>query len=307
MRAWPLLPLALLLLLAAPPASAAPVPVHVDLHVISFGNYDVNKGTYTLDLYLHLWYDTAAAPSGFDATKFEFMNGRAGSKELLSDTTGNGTRDLWWRIQANLYSEPRFDRYPFDRQDLRLVLEDAVHPDSELVYVPSLSGDGLDPDVRVAGWRIHGTDSGVETKEYPFEESYSRFTYTLQIERAPLSAALRSFLPPLAFMIVSGLSFFLHPSKVGQRITFGTSMLISAVGFHVSQTVSLPTLGRLTLFDNVMLASYAFLAASLVVTALIAHNEDISKREGMTAKYNRYGFWLSLALPFVVFALLSAL
>ena len=40
------------------------------------------------------------------------MNGRATSKELLSDETVNGTRDLWWRIQAALYSEPRFDRYP---------------------------------------------------------------------------------------------------------------------------------------------------------------------------------------------------
>lgn len=306
MRAWPLAPLALLLL-AVPPAAAAPVQVSVELHVISFGNYDVNKGTYTLDLYLHLWYDNASAPEGFEVSRFEFMNGRAASKELLSDEDVDGQRDLWWRIQANLYSEPRFDRYPFDRQDLRLILEDAVHQDDELVYVPAVSGSGLDPDVKVAGWRIHDTDFGVETKEYPFDESYSRFTYALQVEREPLSAALRSFLPPLAFMVVSGLSFFLHPSKVGQRITFGTSMLISAVGFHVSQTVSLPTLGKLTLFDNVMLSSYAFLAASLVVTALIAHNEDITKREGLTQKYNRQGFWLSLALPFVVFALLMAM
>lgn len=299
----------LLALLAVPgvAAQSGPVEVRVDLHVISFGNYDVNKGTYTMDLYLHLWYEEASAPAGFDATRFEFMNGRAASKELLEDNVTAGTRDLWWRIQANLYSEPRFDRYPFDRQELRLVLEDAVHPADEVVYVPALTDSGLDPDVKVAGWRILDTDATVGIQPYGFDEDYSRFTYTVELGREPLSAALRSFLPPLAFMVVSGLSFTLHPSKVAQRIAFGTSMLISAVGFHVSQTVSLPTLGRLTLFDQVMLAAYAFLAASLVVTALIAHNEDYGKKEGLSHRYNRLGLWASLALPVAVFLVLRAL
>jgi hypothetical protein len=292
-------------LMAAPSASAQPVDVHVDLHVISFGNYDVNKGTYTLDLYLHLWYDVASAPAGFDAKGFEFINGRAGSQTLLEDTVENGTRDLWWRIQANLYSEPRFDLYPFGRQQLRLVLEDAIHPAHELHYVPSLSNSGLDDEVRVAGWRIRGTEASVADKSYPFDETYSRFTYTVELAREPLSATLRTFLPPLTFMVVSGLSFALHPSKVGQRITFGTSMLISAVGFHVSQTVSLPTLGKLTLFDQIMLSAYGFLAASLVVTALIAHNEDIKKVDGASDRYNRLGFWASLALPITIFVALQ--
>ncbi len=248
-----------LLLLAVPAASAqsagGPVQVNVDLHVISFGNYDVNKGTYTMDLYLHLWYDEAAAPAGFDATHFEFMNGRAASKELLEDSSADGQRDLWWRIQANLYSEAAFSRYPFDQQRLRLEIEDSVHPASELVYVPALSGSGLDPDVKVSGWRIRLTHAEAGTKGYDFDDDYSRFTFTVTVNREPLSALLRTFLPPIAFMVVSGLSFGLHPSKVGQRITFGTSMLISAVGFHVSQTVSLPTLGKLTLFDQIMLSA----------------------------------------------------
>ena len=307
-RAWPLAAFGLLSLLLVPGVAAEPLPVHVDLQVISFGNYDVNKGTYTMDLYLHLWYEEAAAPPGFDATRFEFMNGRAASKELLDDNvTAEGVHDLWWRIQANLYSEPRFDRYPFDRQELRLVLEDSIHPASQVVYVPSLSGSGLDPEIKVAGWRILDTDSESSLKPYDFDEDYSRYTFTVEVGREPLSAALRTFLPPLAFMVVSGLSFFLHPSKFGQRITFGTSMLISAVGFHVSQTVSLPTLGKLTLFDQIMLSAYAFLAASLVVTALIAHNEDYQKKEGRSERINRTGLGASLALPVVVFAILRLL
>jgi hypothetical protein len=302
-------PLALLALLAlAQPAAAEPVVVDVDLHVISFGNYDPHKGTYTLDTYLHLAYDAAAAPEGFDVTRFEFMNGRAASKDLLSDTTdAAGVRDLWYRIQANLYWEPRFSLYPFDRQQIVLQMEDGVHPAEELQYRLVTEGSGLDPSIRVAGWRIDGVESSVGEKTYAFGETYSRVTFAVHISREPLSALLRSFLPPLAFMVVSGLSFLLHPSKVAQRIALGTSMLISAVGFHVAQTVSLPTLGRLTLFDEVMLSTYAFLAASLVVTTVIAYNEDFRKDAERSWRLNVRGGWLALALPLFVFLALQLL
>jgi len=260
-----------------------------------------------MDLYLRLAYPVEDAPEGFEPERFEFMNGRAASKELLTDTRQGGERELWYRIQANLYTEPRFGNYPYDRQSLRLVLEHAIHPAHELVYRPAMLGDGLDEDVRVSGWRIGRAFAEVEEKAYPFNETYSRFTYTVHVDREPLAATLRSFLPPLAFGLVSGLSFLLHPSKIAQRITFGTTMLISAVGFHVSQTVALPTLGRLTLFDEVMLSLYAFLAASLVVTTTIAYAEDHRKDPAAWGRINRRGAVLALAVPVAVFLLLRAI
>ncbi|MES2154559.1 MAG: hypothetical protein V4510_05425 [bacterium] len=311
MRLWPL---AFLVVLAVPAAAAQPahpVVVEVDLLVISFGNYDANKGTYTMDLYLHLSYD-AMHSGGIDPTHFEFVNGRAASKELQSDDTNatTGIRDLWYRLQVNLYAEPHFENYPYDAQILSLQLEDAVHTDSELVYRDALTGTGIDPDIHVAGWRIDNAGATVAPKVYAFGETYSRFAYQVQVSREPLSATLRAFLPPLAFMIVSALSFFLHASKVAQRLTLGTSMLIAAVGFHISQTVSLPTLGRLTLFDQLMLAAYAFLAASLAVTALVAYNEDFRKDDKTAARSTRInvrGAVLAAALPVLVFLALRFL
>src|SRR5688572_8022701 len=99
-------------MLLVPQVAAQPVEVGVDLHVLNIGNYDANKGTYTLDMYLVLRWDVASAPPAFVPDKYEFMNGRATSKELTYDATVNGTREMWWRIQANLYSSPYFREYP---------------------------------------------------------------------------------------------------------------------------------------------------------------------------------------------------
>jgi hypothetical protein len=307
-RPWAIPLLAMAGLLAVPAAAAEPVPVSVDLHVISFGNYDQARGTYTLDFYLIFRWDAEAAPDGFTPERFEFMNGRASSKDLLF--AGNGTdgrEELWYRIQANLYSEPRFARYPYDRQVLRMELEDAVNPLTDLVYVPEISGTGLADDVRVAGWRIDSAEASIEVKDYPFEEPYSRFTYTIEVTRPALSTTLRSFLPPLTFMIVAGIQFLLHPSKVGNRLGLGTGMLISAVGFHVSQTINLPALGVLTLFDRFMIATYVFIACSLAVSTAIAYDQDYWPDKDHTHAINRTGFGLTVAIPVVVFVLLTLL
>ncbi|MCA1811847.1 MAG: hypothetical protein LC623_07555 [Halobacteriales archaeon] len=305
MRPWALAPLAALALLAVP-ASAAPTTVHAELHLISVGSYDTAKGTYLMDFYLYLRWNAAHAPANFTPERFEFMNGRAASRELLSDETGtDGFRDLWYRIQASLYSAPRFGNYPFDQQKLTIQLEDTVHPSDELVYAPG--NTTLDSDAALAGWKESSFAPGVTTKEYPFGESYSRLQYTLALQREPVSSAMRTFLPPIAFMLVASFSFFFDRAQAANRLSLGTGMLITAVGFHISQTVALPPLGALTLFDKVMIAVYAFIAATLLVTTVLAFGERLRLPEKASRLINKRGALLAVLLPFVVFALLALL
>lgn len=294
-------------LLALPVAAAQEAERHVDVevevYVVNFGNYDVGKGTYVLDFYLTFRWDPAAAPEGFSPARFELMNGRPSSApDRVQDETDpeTGQRVITWRIQANLYSEPRFVDYPFDTQTLELLFEDAQHDATRLRYVPVQEGSGLDEGVRVPGWRIGEARLDVVEKAYPGDERFSRARMTVSITREPLSSAVKAFLPPVAFMLVAGLGFFFHPSKVANRITLGTGMLIAAVGFHISQTVSLPPMGSLMLFDKVMLATYAFLVCSLAVSTLIAIDEDWWKDRDYTRPINRWGAVLSVLAPLTV-------
>lgn len=302
---------ALLVLCLAPRASAqadeGPVPVEVEVYVVNFGNYDVGKGTYVMDFYLTFRWNASAAPAGFSPGRFEFMNGRAsGSPERISDEIDaeTGVREVDYRVQANLYSEPRFVDYPFDTQTVEVVFEDAVHDATMLRYVPVQEASGLDEGVRIPGWRIGTADLHEVIKVYPPDEQFSRARFTVQISREPFSSGIKAFLPPVAFMLVAGLGFFFHPSKVANRITLGTGMLIAAVGFHISQTVSLPPMASLMLFDKVMLATYAFLVGSLVVSTLIAIDEDWWKDRDHTGPINRYGAAATIAAPFLVMVLL---
>jgi hypothetical protein len=296
--------LALALPLAAPVAAAQePVEVHTGLYLINFGNFDVTKGTYLMDFYLTFRWRPQAADGEVSPERFEFMNGRPVSKERIFDfTNADGTRELWYRVQANLYTDPDFRSYPFDRQRIVMFLEDAVWPVGNLTYVPA--GAELDPGLRVAGYRVERVDLRTEEKAYPFEETHSRVVFEMLVDREVLGTAVKTFLPPVVFMLVSGLGFLFPPDKLGLRVGAGTSMLISAVMFHIAQTAALPPLGTLTLIDKIMMSTYAFLALSLGVTALVSVNTDHWKVEGLTPRINRLGLVATAAAPVVVFGLL---
>ncbi|MEM4729722.1 MAG: hypothetical protein QXH42_08215 [Thermoplasmata archaeon] len=280
--------------------------VDVGIYVLSFGNHDTNKGTFTLDFYLWFIYNESAAEPNFTVAGFEFMNGRAGSKEKIFDSINSdtGMREVWYRIQASLYYKPTFRDYPFDRQEFSVLVEDTARPLERLVYRPLADRSGWDPGAEIPGWRVDSVTYTSSVHSYPWGERYSRFAMSVVISREPLSTGIKSILPPVIFCIVSGLSFFFTPDKIANRIGFGTSMLISAVMFHVSQTGSLPPLGSLILIDKIMIAAYSFLFMSLFVTTLIYINDQYWKHRDYTKEFNRWGGVVSVVLPFIVYALL---
>jgi len=297
--------LTLFVFLVIPLVSASePGDVETGIYVISLGNYEFNKGTYTMDFYL--WFRWNAS-SNLTPAKFEFMNGRANSKELISDETDPETnnREMWYRVQASLYSEPQFKDFPFDTQIIRIDFEDSANTFQKLRYIPAVDESGLDDNVKASGWLIKEWSFVSANKEYKWNETYSRGSFEIFIKREKTSTAIKTLLPPILFCIVSGLSFFFRSDKVAQRLGMGTSMLISAVMFHISQTASLPPLGSLILIDKIMISTYVFLASSLVVTTLIHIDVEWWNNVDYTKETNKYGAVATVLLPFITYLALS--
>ncbi|MBA3045689.1 MAG: hypothetical protein KKH41_04940 [Candidatus Thermoplasmatota archaeon] len=284
----------------------APGQVNVGIYVVGFGNFDANKGTYVIDFYLILSWDTT--DQNFTGMGYEFMNGRASSTTKIEDNFDpeTNTREVWYRIQASLYSEPDFSTYPFNEQNLRIIMEDSLMTSDEMTYVADTGISGLDPEVGISGWQIKEWTISETDKYYEeWDESYSRLIFDIHVGRAVMTTGIKTLLPPIIFCIVSGLSFAFRPDKITNRIGFGTSMLISAVMFHISQTSSLPPMPMLMTIDKIMIATYAFLAASLLVTTVIYIDEEYWKEVDYSKQVNYYGAIIAIALPFIVYIVLN--
>jgi len=264
------------------------------------GNFDLTKGTFISDFYLVFkWSDQNLSPSAF-----EFINGRATSKEKIYESIENGSCEVWYRIQASLYMSPDFTNYPFDSQELPIIIEDGKNNISMLRYTALREIGGYENTVSVPGWKVEGFEFYIEEHTYPWGEVYSRAVFKLKLVREASATGAKLMLPPIIFCIVSGLSFFFKADKITHRIGLGTSTLISAVMFHLSQTTSLPPLPSLILIDKIMISVYVFLASSLLATTLIYIDEEFWKHVDYTKQVNRYGAIITIASPFIVFGIL---
>jgi hypothetical protein len=300
--------LAFLLLVPAASAQgeAGPVEVTVTVALTNFGNYDATTGTYTLDFYLVLEWDPAQAPANFTAANFEMANGRATSRDLQLNETDpdSGVRRLWYRIQAELYSEPRYEWYPFDEQTVEVRVEDKVYTTEDLVY---LVGNGtLEDQFRPAGWQIEGTRFLVANNTYSFDEApYSQARFVVTLQRTVLSGVLKVIVPPLAFVAISAVTFFLlGKEKIATRFALSGNMAISAILFHAAQSASLPSLSRLIFLDRYLLAVEVFLFGSVAVTALVAMAELKGKSEAKAKRINWRGATITALAAVGVFFLL---
>jgi len=307
---WFVLLLTPFLSLCLPHANAADTPqqeiisddntIQVGVYAISIGNFEFTKGTYVIDFYLVFkWSNQNITPASF-----ELMNGRATSTAMIYNVTTNDSSEVWYRIQANLFVNPEFKNYPFDSQDLKIIIEDSKYNSSIITYKPLTDLSGIDDRFKISGWDAKNYELGVEEHQYPWGEEYSQLVFTIKLERETGPTAIKLLLPPIIFCIVSGLSFFFKADKITHRLGLGTSMLISAVMFHLSQTSSLPALPFLILIDKIMISVYAFLASSLFATTLIYVDEEFWKKVDYTKQVNRFGAIFTLVIPFVIFAIL---
>lgn len=243
-----------------------PAVVKVGVYILNVGKLDTSTGAFTIDFYLSLSSDEPSNPGNF-----EFSNGRA----ISIDKSVDEPTEKFYRIQASLADSLDLSRYPFDRHNLTIQLEDKEQTVRTQVYEVSQQDSGLDPAVNIAGWELDGWKAEVNEHYYvPYDTTFSRYVFGIQVHRSVMAAILKTILPALVIVLVGLLSLVLSPDKIIPRLTLNTGAFTGAVLFHLNMTSSLPPLGYLTFGDRFMLANYLALALTLISTLVALYYVD---------------------------------
>ncbi len=254
-----------LLVLVLIPLISAQSTVGVGVYVLNLGKFDIATGTSTADFYLHLKCSKQCDPN------FEFMNGRAASTDLITDEP----KEKFYRIQANLNSPVDLRKFPFDRQQMQIILEDKLATTEELRYVPLKKQSGIDDSIAFTGWNIDGWEAEAKNHTYGiYDETYSQYVFTINISRIALNSFLKTFLPMVFIILVVLSSFILDPDKITTRLGMVGSSLVASVMFHVSITNQIPPVGYLTFADKFMILTYFVILGSFVVNILLLELQE---------------------------------
>lgn len=268
--------------------------VEVGVWLVNVEKVDLAASSYKLDFYL--WFRFNSSEISLEYVKeFEFINGFP-TKYNISQSQGY----LEYRVRGDFIKTFDFSRYPFETHKISVELEHKNRNMSYLTFSDDPSSN-IDEAANVAGWEIREFETAVIEHSYG-DETYSRFVFSIVLERPGFSSFVKSVLPISVITTISLLAFFISPQNFAQRIGLGVTTLLSATAFHLSLLSGIPPTGYLTLADRMMLSIYAIFLYNLSTSVYIMRLVDVKKTEE-AQKFNRKALKV---LPILIVALILA-
>ncbi len=277
-----------LVLMLIPIVSAKPSEIETSIYVLNLGKFDVSTGSFTADFYVSMKCDKC------EIGDFEFMNGRATSVDKIIDEKN----EKFYRIQANLNSPVNLKEFPFDTQEMQIIVEDKTKDINEIVYVPKLKESGFDESITFTGWNINGFDAKVDEHKYEVYDSvYSRYMFTVSISRIALNSFMKTFLPVFFILLVVLFSFILDPDKITTRLGMAGSSLVATVMFHISISNQIPPVGYLTFADKFMVLTYFILFGIFAMNILLLEMLERKQNETVERLHRRTEYSVFIIVP----------
>lgn len=278
-------------------AASGPQRLTAGVYLINIGKIDLQTGSYDLDFYF--WLSTSNPAVDFTKSKptFDFMN----SMNAKIEPSQVSPNYYEVRVKGTFLKNMDFRNYPFDTQQVTVEVEGFDTID-KLVFEPDFAASGYDSLVNVPGWKLGETKQDVIIHNYP-DQTYSRYIFSFNIERSPLSSFLKTVFPVIIITTIAMLAFWMSPTNFAPRIGLAASTLLAAVAAHLNAANALPPIGYLTLMDKVMIVTYALFLNNLISMVLQMRLVD-HKKEQEAAKVNSK---MRKLMPLIVGVLLALL
>jgi hypothetical protein len=274
------------LLAASGPASAAedePLEVYVGAYAMTIQELDQQNSSFYADFYL--WFRWEGEADLDPSASMEFVNNleRWGLTQNPvyeePKSLPNGQFTQQYHVQGKFFTALQLGSYPLDSHRLSIEMEDAQTTLDGLVYLPDTKQSALDAGLKIPGWAITGHDMLVTTHTYTTkfgeaagtEDTYSRASFGIDIER-PKNFFIWKLMLPLLIVVLIALSILVvHPSMIEVRLGAPATALLALVFLQQAYTSTLPETGNLVLLDKIYVLSYGLVVALMLVTILTSH------------------------------------
>ncbi len=245
--------------------------VHAGIYVSRIYGVNLKENQFSADFYL--WFRWKKADLKPYET-CEVVNGHIESKELIYEDHLDDSYYTVSRVSATLTKFWDVSRFPLDNHVMTIEIEDSQDEDFKQVYLADRDNSKYDPQVQVPGWEIKKGEAQVVSHSYTTNygditlptnnaSSYSRFIYSLLIERPGYEYFLKMFLSVFVATLISFLSFLIRPTDLDPRFGLGIGAIFAAVASQYVVSSSLPETNVMTLADKLHILAIIHIFVSL--------------------------------------------
>ena len=295
---------------ASPPPGPNPGPerVTVGVYVQNVQAVDLGTNSFSADFYVWLrWRNPDLdAPAGIEVQNV-FENWALTKTEVYPEPRKQPDGSIVWlgRYQGNFNSPLSVSDYPFQKQSLRFVFEDAINDSTQVVYVPDKDPITVNPHITLAGYNFGMPSIAFDTHTYPTsfgdiestpeDRTYSRVVVEIPVSSPVTSGIFKTILPLVIVLIAAALGVIIPASYVDSKVNVPITALIALVAMQFGVSSALPEVGYLPMIDLIYLLAYAAVTAMLASAVIGAWR---LKRDGEDVAMNlerRFTLWICVA------------
>src|SRR5258708_18315384 len=180
---------------------ATPDTVKVGAYVMSVHDINFHDKEYTARFWLWFLYKNKE----FDFVKqLDITNAKSiDEPQLLQDSIGH---ELWSMLKMKCIMKENWNvlDFPFDKQHLKIHIENSLFDRNNLVFKPDVKGSKFDPDETLVGWKIKNFSVNVDEKLYETgfgdyrpgrdHQVFSAFIFEIDIYRNPCGCFFKIFI-----------------------------------------------------------------------------------------------------------------
>lgn len=313
-------------LLIPPPTGGGPVKVTVALHVLNLSSIDEVTERFQLAGYLLAqWRDPRLTyqPSG-PTDKFRALStGSVWQPHLVIinvvaprhtyETSlrvyPDGTLSYAERFDAVLSSTFRLKPFPFDAQELEIIIHPFTAQELFVTFVPSelpvWTAAEFSSYNSLESWQFESISFGIGTANSQLgKNTVAEARFQIAVERRYGFYIWKVFLPLLLMVIVSWSVFWFDPPEVSSQVQIAVTTILTIIAFALAISLTLPRVPYLTFADAFFLTCYIFgFVAMLELTAV--HIAYRNERRKVAAQIRRTARWLVPATFLVVNVILG--
>lgn len=251
---------------------------------------DTKSETFEAEFYLWLkWKE------GRSGKNIEYMNA-TDYKNIFYDEWADSLQRVSAKVRGTFRSGFDVEKYPFDKQVLKIRISDYDWNYDSLMYEVETSKIGISKDVSDGEWDIKLLGA-TANKEYISEDNFSVFEFAIEIQRKSFSVFIKIIIPLFIIMAIAFLNLFVPRDQIEAGAGLAISTLLTIIALHFSISSQLPEVNYPTKVDILFIVSY-FFNFLLIVWVVFGYNMHVAEKKSLINKINKF---VKPVLPLIYF------
>lgn len=269
----------------------------VGMYITSIHDFNLGENSFKSDYWVWFNYKNDSLKP---LESMEIVNAKENNYASPSIEKKNNIMWSMHKCKSEIKKQWNIENFPFDKQYLKIVIEEATHDYNKIVYIPDTKNSKVDPKVKIEGWKIDKfvINSSITKYETTYGDpvlegfsEYPRIMATITLSRKGLGLFYKLFLGVYIAFSISLLVFFIDPVDVDPRFGLSVGSLFAAVGNKYIVDSILPETVTFTLVDKVHLVTFFFIFLSLLLSVrslyLFKNGKKMSSK-----KLDKYAFFV---------------